>query len=147
MRGSSQLSPLSIAQYRDRPCYHRSPKLLLQSTAQPASLPTNPHSTHVRRTPTYLGDYVYNHTHSKDPLSIAHQLQDKSLGTPYPIANYVTYANFSISHQNFLTTITKVTEPKYHHEAAKDPRWRAILEEEIQALENLHLGPTRLAPW
>jgi len=38
---------------------------------------------------------------SKEPHSIAHLLQKESLGTPYPIANYVTCANFSISHQKF----------------------------------------------
>jgi len=71
----------------------------------------------------------------KDPLSITTRLQKESSGTPYPIANYVVCANFSVSHQNFLAAITKVTEPKYYHEAIKDQRWRDAMAEEIRALE------------
>jgi len=48
-----------------------------------------------------------------------HQLKEDSSDTRYAIANYVTYANFSVSHQNFLAAITKVTEPKYYHETVK----------------------------
>jgi len=78
---------------------------------------------------------VFYNTQSKDPLLIAHQLQDKSSGTPYPRANYITCANFSISNQNFLAPIAKVIEPQHYHEAVKDPHWWAAIGEEIQALE------------
>jgi len=54
---------------------------------------------------------------------------------PYPIANYVIFANFYISHQHFLANITKLTDPKYDHEAVKDPPWRGAMEGEICALE------------
>ena len=88
-----------------------------------------------RRPPSHLDDYVCYNTRSQDPLSLAHRLQKESSGTPYPIANYVTSTNFSASHQNFLATITKITEPRSYHEAVKDPRWRTTMEEEIRALE------------
>jgi len=50
---------------------------------------------------------------------------------PYPIANYVACANFSVYHHNFLAIITKVTEPRHYYEAVKDPRWRTVMSEEI----------------
>jgi len=54
---------------------------------------------------------------------------------PYPIANYVTCTNFSVSHKNFLATITKIKEPKFYNEEARDPQWRAAMEEDIRAFE------------
>ena len=54
---------------------------------------------------------------------------------PYPITNYVTCTDFSISHQHFLAAITKVIKPKYYNEAVKDPQWRKAVKEEIQTLE------------
>ena len=92
-------------------------------------------SSRSRRPPTHLDDYVCYNTRSRDPLSLAHQLQKDSSGTPYPIANYVTSANFSVTYHNFLATIMKVTKPRYYHEAVKDSRWRVVMEEEIRALE------------
>jgi len=60
-------------------------------------------------------------TLAQDPISLVHQLQWESSGIPYPIANYVMCANFSISYHNFLAAITKVTEPRYYYEVVKDP--------------------------
>ena len=55
-------------------------------------------------------------------------------GTPYPITPYVTCVIFSTSHQKFVAAITKVVEPRFYHETAKDPQWRKATVEEIQAL-------------
>jgi len=94
-----------------------------------------PHTSRSRRAPTHLQDYVCYTLKTTDPLSLAHRLQDDSSGTPYPIANYVTCTNFSVSHKNFLAAITKIKEAKFYNEAARDPQWRAAMEEEIRALE------------
>jgi len=76
-----------------------------------------------------------------------------SSGTPYPIVNFVTCNNFSKTHQQFLAAITKLVEPEYYHEAARDPLWRKAMAEEIQALEenqtwtieDLPAGKTRIS--
>ena len=94
------------------------------------------HNPRSRRAPAHLEDYVCYNLKTTDPLSLAHRLQDDSSGTSYPIANYVTCTKFSIYYKNFLAAITKVKESKFYNEAAWDPRWRAAMEEEIQALEN-----------
>ena len=54
----------------------------------------------------------------------------------YPITNYVTSANFSLSHQKYLATITKVVEPRFYSAAVKDPQWQKAMVEEIKALED-----------
>jgi len=54
---------------------------------------------------------------------------------PYLIANNVARANFSVAHQTFLVAITKVIDSKCHHETVKDPQWRAVMAEEIRALD------------
>jgi len=93
-------------------------------TDQPHLL--RPHATHTpqpRWPPAHPEDYICYTLRATNPLSLAHRLQDDSSGTSYPIANYVTCTNFSIFHQNFLAAITKVKEPKYYHEAARDSRW------------------------
>jgi len=87
------------------------------------------------RSPAHLEDYICYTLSANDPLSFTHRLQDDSSGMSYPIANYVTCKNFSDSYKRLLTAITKVIEPKYYYEAAKDPKWRAAMEEEIRALE------------
>jgi len=95
----------------------------------------NGRSSRAQKSSAHLDDYVCYNARAKDPFSTAHRLQEESSGMPYPIVNYVTCTNFSISHQNVLATITTVTEPRHYHKVVKDPRWREAMTEEIQALE------------
>ena len=119
-----------------------------------ASKPTWPapecRSTRAYRQPAHLGDYICYSTRSKAPFLLAAWLQNESSDTPYPIANYVTCANFSISHQHFLATITKVTEPRYYHKVAKDSHWRvdgirALEQNGTWVLQDLPVGRNPLA--
>lgn len=57
-------------------------------------------------------------------------------GTPYPLAHYVNYANFSTWHRHFLAAISAGIEPQTFAEAVKDERWRQAMQLEIEALEN-----------
>ena len=53
-----------------------------------------------------LQDYVCNTAQAKD-LASSNPLQKVSLDKLYLIVNYVSYANFSDVHWNFLAVITK----------------------------------------
>jgi len=106
-----------------------------QPSLSQAPGPSLTRNSRIRRSPAHLDDYVCYPLRAPNPLSLAHRLQDDSSGTSYPIANYVHCNNFSVSHNNFLAAISKVKEPRYYHEAARDPKWRLAMEEEIRALE------------
>ena len=93
------------------------------------------HGERARKPPVHLDDFVCYGARTEEPISVAMPLQKGSSGTRYPITQYVTYANFSASHQKFVAAITKVVEPKFYHEAAKDPQWRKAMTDEIHALE------------
>ena len=54
---------------------------------------------------------------------------------PYPIAHFVTCEKFSNAHKCYLAAITKIVEPRFYHEAVKDPQWRDAITKEIDALE------------
>jgi len=84
--------------------------------------------------PARFNDYLCYSTHPSDS-SIATSPQQKSLGTRYPIANYVSFARFTECHTNFLAALTKIVEPKHFQESAKEPLWHKAMAEEIRALE------------
>ena len=89
----------------------------------------------TRKQPAHLDDFVCYGARIQEPISTSTSLQKKSSGTRYPITHYVTCANFSASHQNFIAAITKVVEPRFYHEAVKDAQWRKEMAEEITVLE------------
>jgi len=119
------------------PDFHHSTDQPGPQQAQQTPLSSEPSScrTRARRPPAHLGDYICYNTRCKEPLSLAARLQNESSSTSYPIANYVVCTNFSVTHKQFLTAVTKVIESRYYHEAAKDPRWRDAMADEIRALE------------
>ena len=103
--------------------------------AHPSSRPTR-----VSKRPLRYADYVYYNACPKDPCAsqlppLTSSHHQGASGTRYPIANYASTHNFSTSYQQFLASITRVVEPKSFQEAAQDPKWRAAMAEEIDALE------------
>lgn len=60
----------------------------------------------------------------------------------YPLAHYVTCDKFSTAHRNFLAYVSAVSEPNQFADAIFDPKWRAALKLEIDALE--HYGTWEL---
>jgi len=91
--------------------------------------------TRDRRAPSHLDDYFCYNARVNDP-SLASSPSINSSSNPYPLVNYITCDNFSVSHNAFLATITKIIEPRYYHEAVKDPRWCQAMAEEIKGLKD-----------
>lgn len=88
----------------------------------------------IRQPPKYLKDY-YCHAAVQDP---PHSTLDPapSPGKPYPMSQYVSYNNFSISHKAFLSAILSHDEPKNYSQAVQHPQWRDAMAREIKALED-----------
>ncbi|KAI5417592.1 hypothetical protein KIW84_042265 [Lathyrus oleraceus] len=68
---------------------------------------------------TKLQDFVTNTISKMCPLncSIA---PSRPSGTPYPLSEYVNYANFSPQHRHFLVVVSVAIEPQSFAEAVKD---------------------------
>ena len=90
---------------------------------------------HLIKKPSHLTDYVCYSVQSKNPSSSAQPPQMVSSGNPYPIVDYITCDRFSNAQKEYIAAISKVVEPRYFHEAVKDPRWREAMDKEIEALE------------
>ena len=91
-------------------------------------------STRPKIPNTYLRDFMCHTTRVIDPASLS-PAPPLSSGTLYPIANFVTCANFSANHSHFLADITTLIEPTKYSEAVKDPCWHEAIAKEIDALE------------
>ncbi|XP_074301109.1 uncharacterized protein LOC141632460 [Silene latifolia] len=59
-----------------------------------------------------------------------------SSGTPYALANYLTYNKFSRTHRHFIAAIMEGIEPPTLRIAMNDPKWCKAMQDEIHALEN-----------
>ncbi|XP_073104431.1 uncharacterized protein [Elaeis guineensis] len=53
----------------------------------------------------------------------------------YDITNFVSYESLSPSYQNFIASLSSVSIPKNWKVAKEDPKWKAVMLEEIRALE------------
>ncbi|KAH9718013.1 retrovirus-related pol polyprotein from transposon RE1 [Citrus sinensis] len=91
-------------------------------------------STRPKIPNTHLHDFMCHTARVIDPAFLS-PTPPLSSGTPYPIAKFVTCANFSTNQSRFLEAITTLTEPTRYSEAVKDPRWREAMAKEIDALE------------
>jgi len=105
----------------------------------PSSSPGGvPRPTRPSNHPARFDDYLCYSARPSDAIidsSIATSPQQKSSGTRYTIANYVSFERFTESHNNFLAALTKTVKPKHFQEAAKDPLWQKPMAKEIRALE------------
>lgn len=99
-----------------------------------------------RRPPSWHADYICSSTRHIHPISSTTE-QSSSSGTQFPIANYVSYANFNTNHRNFVDALNVNKGPKSYKEASKHERWRKAMRDEIDALEkNKTLEITDLPP-
>jgi len=66
-------------------------------------------------------------------LSIPSQYQSN---VRYPIALYANSEKFTLQHRKFLAAVTTERETISFAEAVKDSRWRLVMQQETQALED-----------
>ena len=60
-------------------------------------------------------------------------------GSPYDIADCLTYSHLELEYQSYLITVSHGHQaPQHFHQAVQDPLWRVIMDKEIQALEQTH---------
>ncbi|KAI5410989.1 hypothetical protein KIW84_056228 [Lathyrus oleraceus] len=71
---------------------------------------------------TKLQDFVTN-TITKICPSNCFTASSRPSGTPYPLAKYVNYANFSPRHRKFLAAVSAATKPQNFAEAVKNIQW------------------------
>lgn len=82
-----------------------------------------------------LKDYICHTMCRLDPSHASPApTSSKSLGTRYPILNYVTCANFSKNHKHFIVAVNAGKLPSTVFKALRDLKWRATIKEEIDAL-------------
>ena len=52
--------------------------------------------------------------------------------------DYIDSSLLSSSYANFCSLITSIPEPRFYHEAVKDPKWKEVMNAEIAALVSNH---------
>ena len=103
---------------------------------QSATLPSLRRSSKSIKPPSYLQDYKCSSIISPDlSQSTSHSKSGTSLvSTRYPLSDYVDTSQLSPSYANFCAIITSILEPRFYHEAVKDPKWKEAMNAEIDAL-------------
>ncbi|CAL1355334.1 unnamed protein product [Linum trigynum] len=97
------------------------------SPAEADPTPSPPHlrrGDRVRVRPKYLDNYITLDDHKG---SASHSVR-------YPLSSYVSYDGFKPTYFAFLAALTGIEEPATFQQAFRDPRWRAAMGKEIQAL-------------
>ncbi|KAD6119214.1 hypothetical protein E3N88_10485 [Mikania micrantha] len=99
--------------------------------------PASEHNESSRATRTKVQPQRLKDYQVKLPPSVdhAHPETDQASSTVHPLANYISYNNFSSNHKAFLSAITAHDEPKTFAQASQDERWIEAMSKEVQALE------------
>ena len=103
---------------------------------QPDIVPSLRRSSRTTKPPPHLQDYTCNSIMStelsqSDPLS---KSGTSLVTTRYPLSNYIDDSLLSFSYAHFCSVITSIPEPRFYHEAVKDPKWQEAMSSEIDAL-------------
>ena len=102
----------------------------------PISLPSLRRSSRPTKLPPYLQDYkcstIMSNEHSQS--SLINKSSTPSVSTKYPLSDYLNTSHLSPSYAHFCSLITSIPEPRFYHEAVKDPKWQEAMNVEIDAL-------------
>ncbi|XP_075074535.1 uncharacterized protein LOC142162124 [Nicotiana tabacum] len=87
---------------------------------------------------TYPNSLRRSHRESKEPIWLKDYVTIRKLVNIvlYPIHNYVSYDNLSLSYQAYLGVFSSVVEPIIFQEDSKDARWVEAMNTESQALKD-----------
>lgn len=102
--------------------------------ASPTSSPILGRGQRQKKPPASLKDYVCHTTQAIHPPASS----TPTIGSRdprYPLANYVSNHSFSGAHSKFLNAVSAMIEPRSYKVASHDPKWRAAMRTEIDALE------------
>ena len=106
-------------------------------------LPPNPplrKSARVSKPLTYLQDYKCSNVtcddHALSTFSNKSGSAPITSDTKYPLSQYLDSSKLSSSYSLYCSLIAAIPEPKFYHEAIKDPKWQDAMTAEINALES-----------
>ena len=106
------------------------------AVAPPTSILSFKRSSRPTKCPSYLQEYKCN-TIMSNELSQSNPINKSgtSLVTnKYPLSDYIDTSHLSPSYANFRSLITSIPEPRFYHEAIKDPKWQEAMNAKIDAL-------------
>jgi hypothetical protein len=104
----------------------------LSSISAETSIPNLGKSDRIKNKPSYLRDYYCKMASSCLPQSTI--MVDNS-GKLYPLSSSLSYDNLSSPYKHFRFSISSQPEPKFYHQAVKNPLWCEAMKAEILALE------------
>ena len=102
-----------------------------------------PQSVYFVVAPSYLQGYkcstiTSNELTQSNPINSKSATSSITLGTKYPLFDYLDSSHLSPSYANFFSLITSIHEPRFYHEAVTDPKWQEAMNAEIAALVSNH---------
>lgn len=69
------------------------------------------------------------------PIALRKETRKCTTKPLYPLANYLSFKNFSPTHKAFLTSLNTTTTPTSLSEALSDKKWKQAMDVEMEALE------------
>jgi hypothetical protein len=102
------------------------------SISAETSTPILRKSDRIKHKPSYLQDYYCKMASSCLPQSTT---MVDNLGKLYPLSSFLSYDNLSSLYKHFYFSISSQPEPKFYHQAVKNPFWCEAMKAEISTLE------------